>query len=831
VDEALATRRSSELPEFRAVTPHSTKATRFPPDTTSAEHLSTEPISTGARNETFISALDEKTLRPSTNVTAAAPIDESQKAATKPPCMIPAGLANRSSARISHTQRPGTDLSTHTMPNVRSLFGGTCIRETIAREATSALRDIGLCMAAPPAPPAASAPPNTVVQDPALVELGINVVRGLAMDAPQAANSGHSGTAMALAPLAHVLWTRIMRYDPRDPHWPDRDRFVLSNGHASILQYAFLHLTGYDLSLNDIKQFRQWGSRTPGHPEHLDTAGIEVTTGPLGQGTGNAVGLAIAERTLRARFGAEVCDHHTFVIAGDGCFMEGISHEAASLAGHLRLGRLIAFYDDNHITIDGPTELAYDDDVPKRFEAYGWRVHNLGERANDVDALEAAVRDALDGAAGDPAAPPTLLVLRSHIGWPSPKLTDTAAAHGNPFGDEEIAVTKKLLGLPPNETFWVPDEVRNFYGRQVARGAEAHAEWQARFDAWDGDKVAWEAAQSGRGLPGWDDHLPAFEAGTKLATRHAINQCINASAAKLPGLMAGSADLTGNNGVLLKDAQRQDVTTPGGAQLHYGIREHAMGAVMTGLALHGGILPVGGTFFVFSDYMRPAVRLAALSQAHVIYSWTHDSIGLGEDGPTHQPIEHLASLRAMPGLTVVRPADANETVQAWKAAVEGDGPIALCLTRQDVPVLAETVTRAAEGLRRGGYVLADPPAGAPAEIVLVGTGSEVQHCLAAAATLAADPDDPIAARVVSLPCWEWFEAQDDSYLDEVLPPELPVLSIEAGSTFGWERYADDSIGLDRFGASAPAAVAMEKFGFTADHVVQRARALLASLGE
>ena len=661
-----------------------------------------------------------------------------------------------------------------------------------------------------------------VVQDPALVELGINVVRGLAMDAPEQANSGHSGTAMALAPLAHVLWTRIMRYDPHQPDWPDRDRFVLSNGHACILQYAFLHLTGYDLSLEDIRQFRQWGSKTPGHPEHRHTAGIEVTTGPLGQGVADAVGLALAERVVRARFGPDVCDHRTYVIAGDGCFMEGISHEAASLAGHLGLGRLLMFYDDNHITIDGPTELAYDDNPVERFEAYGWRVRNLGEMANDVDGLEAAIREVLELPGDGPEARPTLLVLRSHIGWPSPKLTDTAAAHGSPFGADEIRVTKKILGLPPDETFWVPDEVRAFYGKEVARGAADRAAWEERFAAWDGDRAAWEAAQSGRGIDGWDKELPTFEAGTNLATRHAINQCINATAAGLPGLVAGSADLTGNNGVLVKGADMQSRHDPGGVQLHYGIREHGMGGVMTGMALHGGVLPLGGTFYVFTDYMRPAVRLAALSQAHVIYSWTHDSIGLGQDGPTHQPIEHMASLRAMPGLDLVRPADANETAEAWRAAVGADGPVGLVLTRQDVPVLPGTAERAPGGLRRGGYVLADGDG--PPRIVLLGTGSEVQLCLGAAETLAGEG---VPARVVSLPCWEWFEEQGEDYRASVLPAGVPVLSVEAASTFGWDRYADDAIGIDHFGASAPGEVNMEKFGFTTAHVVERARALLA----
>ncbi len=656
------------------------------------------------------------------------------------------------------------------------------------------------------------------------MQLGINVIRGLAMDAPEKANSGHSGTAMALAPLAHVLWTRIMRHDPHASHWPDRDRFILSNGHASILLYSLLYLTGYDLSLDDIKAFRQFGSRTPGHPERRHTDGVEVTTGPLGQGVGNAVGMAIAERFVRTRFGSDVCDHRTFVIAGDGCFMEGISHEAASLAGHLGLGRLMAFYDDNHITIDGPTELTYNDNVPERFEAYGWNVRNLGEMANDVDGLEAAIREAMEHPTDGPGAKPTLLVLRSHIGWPSPKLTDTAAAHGSPFGAEEIRVTKELLGLPPDETFWVPDEVRAFYGQEVARGEAARKEWEERFAAWTGDRVAWEAAQSGHGVPGWADTLPTFEAGTKLATRHAINQCIDATAAGLPGLIAGSADLTGNNGVAVKGAEMQSAATPGGAQLHYGIREHGEAAIMNGMAAHGGVLPLGGTFFVFSDYMRPAVRLASLSQVHVIFSWTHDSIGLGEDGPTHQPVEQLASLRAMPGLVVVRPADANETAKAWKLAVESEEPVGLVLSRQDIPVLEGTAELAAAGVAKGGYVLAEA-VGAPApQIVLIGTGSEVQLCVGAATALG---QAGVAARVVSLPCWEWFEEQSEDYRAEVLPPGVPALSVEAGSTFGWSRYADASIGLDTFGASAPGAVAMEKFGFTVEHVVERAHALLA----
>jgi transketolase len=672
-----------------------------------------------------------------------------------------------------------------------------------------------------------AAPPHPVVQSPDLVELGINVIRGLAMDAPEKANSGHSGTAMALAPLAHVLWTRIMRHDPHDSHWPDRDRFVLSNGHASILLYSLLYLTGYDLSLDDIKQFRQFGSRTPGHPERRHTDGVEVTTGPLGQGFGNAVGMAIAERFVRARFGSEVCDHRTFTIAGDGCFMEGVSHEAASLAGHLGLGRLMAFYDDNHITIDGPTELAYNDNVPERFEAYGWNVRNLGEMANDVDGLEAAIREAMAAPADGPDAKPTLLILRSHIGWPSPKLTDTKEAHGTPFGAEEIRVTKELLGLPSDESFWVPDEVRAFYGQAVTRGEAFHKEWQERFTAWTGDKAAWDAAQAGHGIPGWADKLPTFEAGTKLATRHAINQCINATAEGLPGLIAGSADLTGNNGVALKGADIQSKATPGGAQLHFGIREFGMGTALNGMAAHGGVLPVGGTFFVFSDYMRGSVRLAAISQAHVIYSWTHDSIGVGEDGPTHEPIEHLASLRAMPGLNLVRPADANETAAAWRLAVESEEPVGLALSRQDVPVLEGTAELAGAGVPKGGYILSEAGSGTGSspQIVLIGTGSEVQLCVGAAKTL---ETNGVAARVVSLPCWEWFEDQDEAYRESVLPRGVPTLSVEAGSTFGWARYADASVGIDTFGASAPGPVVMEKMGFTVEHVVERAQALIES---
>jgi len=666
------------------------------------------------------------------------------------------------------------------------------------------------------------------VEDRELEQLGINVIRGLAMDAPQKANSGHPGTAMALAPLAHVLFTRVMRHDPSSPRWPDRDRFVLSAGHASILLYSMLFLTGYGLELADLERFRQWESRTPGHPELHLTTGVEVTTGPLGQGFANAVGLGLAERWLRARFGSDLVDHHTFVICSDGDLEEGISHEAASLAGHLGLGRLVYVYDDNHISIDGPTELAYSDDVPERFEAYGWHTEDIGEVANDTEELEAALRRAI--AVEDR---PSMIVLRSHIGWPSPTKTDTASAHGDPLGEEEVRRTKEILGLPPEDRFWVPEEVLDYYRRSAGRGRELRQRWERRFGEWRGDRAVWEACQSGRGLEGWAQKLPTFETGTDLPTRHAINQCINATAELVPGLMAGSGDLTGNTGVKLAEGVDQSAGSPGGAQVHYGIREHAMGGVMNGLALHGGVLPVGGTFFVFSDYMRPSVRLASLSEAHVVYSWTHDSVGLGQDGPTHQPVEHLASLRAMPGLRLIRPADANECAHAWRIAVDSDGPTALVLSRQPIPVL-ESTAGAYEGVRRGGYVIAEAPGGAP-QVVLVSSGSEVHLCLEAARLLAGDATDheknqmgePISARVVSLPSWDLFESQDAAYRTGVLPRSIPTLAVEAGASFGWDRYADDTLCIDRFGASAPGAEVLEHLGFTADNVARRARALLA----
>jgi len=653
--------------------------------------------------------------------------------------------------------------------------------------------------------------------DPALDQRAINVIRGLAMDGPQAARNGHPGTAMALAPLAHVLWTRIMNYDADAPDWADRDRFVLSAGHASILLYSMLHLTGYGLTLEDLRDFRQWGSATPGHPEVHHTAGVEVTTGPLGQGVANGVGLGIAERSLRARFGPEVCDHRTYVICSDGDLMEGISHEAASLAGHLKLGRLVYVYDDNHISIDGDTDLSFSDDVAKRFEAYGWHVDRLGDIANDTDALEAALRRA-----GDDEEAPSLLVLRSHIGWPSPNFTDTADAHGNPLGDDEIAATKDILGLPTDQSFYVPDDVLDLYRTAGRRGRERRESWEKRLAAWDGDRETYDACIGRRGLSGWQDALPSWEAGTKVATRKASGACLQALVDEVPGLMGGGADLTGNTGTAIKDHGVFTPEDPTGRQIYFGVREHGMGGVMNGMAAHGGVVPVGGTFFVFSDYMRPSVRLAAMSEFKAIFSFTHDSVGLGQDGPTHQPIEHLASLRAMPQLRLIRPADANETAAAWRVAIDADGPTALVLTRQDVPVLEGTAGGAVE---RGAYVLADP---GDAQVVLIGTGSEVWVCVEAAALLAADG---VPARVVSMPSWDLFAAQSDEYQNSVLPPEVPTLAVEAGASLGWDRWADDSVSLDRFGASAPGDIALANLGYTPDNVADRARQLLADLKE
>jgi transketolase len=646
-----------------------------------------------------------------------------------------------------------------------------------------------------------------------LQQQAIDMVRGFAMDAPLHAKSGHQGTAMALAPLAHVLYSRVMKHNPGDPTWADRDRFVLSNGHASILQYSMLYLCGYGLELDDLRAFRSFESRTPGHPEAGHTVGIEVTTGPLGQGFANSVGMAIAERFLRERFGSSLVDHHIWAIAGDGCLMEGVSHEAASLAGHLGLGRLNVVFDDNRITIDGSTQLATTDDVGERFAAYGWHVEYLGEIADDCDALEEALL-----AAKAVEDRPSLLVLRSHIGYPSPKFTDNHEAHGNPFKAEDVTATKAIMGIP-DQPFWSPPDVVAAYRELTAeRCAADYERWQKSLDATDSDeRAAWDAAWAATGLPGWESSLPTFEQGESIATRQAIAKVVGACVDAFPGLISGAADLTGNTGTKLPDATPQTAETPGGRQTFYGVREHGMGSVMVGMARHGGILPMGGTFFVFLDYMRPPVRLASLSRAKVIFVFSHDSVGVGEDGPTHQPVEHIATLRAIPGLQVIRPADANETRTAWQAAVGHDGPTVLVLSRQGIPVCTD-----GSAVERGGGIVR--AVDGDAALVIVATGSEVALAIAAAEQLAGDG---IAAQVVSLPSWDRLAAQDKAYRSTLFPHGVPVLSVEAATTFGWERFADDSIGIDRFGASAPGDVVLDRLGINVGHVVERAKVLVS----
>jgi transketolase len=648
----------------------------------------------------------------------------------------------------------------------------------------------------------------TAAQD----RLAVAMIRGLAMDAPLAAKSGHQGTAMALAPLAHVLYSRIMRHDPAQPTWTNRDRFILSNGHASILQYASLYLNGYGLELDDLRSFRQWGSSTPGHPERGHTAGVEVTTGPLGQGFANAVGMAIAERHLRARFGAELHDHHVFVVAGDGCFMEGISHEAASLAGHQELDRLVCVFDDNGITIDGSTSLTCSDDVPQRFASYGWNVVNLGDIGEDLDALERA----LLGARAHRGSP-TLLVLKTHIGAPSPDFTDKHEAHGNPLTESHVTATKKVLGIP-DRPFWVDDAVVDAIRAHAReRGAEAsrtHADVAARAgDEW---RAAWHPPHSEE----WTSGPPAFDPKVALATRVAVQKAIDASLGDLPGLLVGAADLTGNTGAKIGGAIALSAEHPEGRQVYYGIREHAMGAIAVGMALHGGILPAVGTFFVFADYMRPAIRLAALSRAKVVFVFSHDSVGVGEDGPTHQPVEHLASLRVIPGLRVVRPADANETAMAWRQACDHDGPTALVLSRQNTPIVGD-----GRAVERGATVVREPD-GAP-RLIIVATGTEVALAIEVANVL---ETDGVPVRVVSMPCPELFASQDATVRANVLPIGVPVISVEAGSTYGWSTFADDAVGIDRFGASAPGNVALARLGISVENVVARSRDLLDAMG-
>ncbi|MBA2372669.1 MAG: transketolase [Chloroflexi bacterium] len=653
--------------------------------------------------------------------------------------------------------------------------------------------------------------------------LAIDTIRTLSMDGVQKANSGHPGAPMGAAPMAYVLWTRFLRHAPTHPDWPDRDRFVLSAGHASMLLYSLLHLTGYDVSLDDLKSFRQWGSKTPGHPEHGLTPGVEATTGPLGQGFANAVGMAIAERRLAEEFGAfdeSVVDHWTYTICSDGDLQEGVAAEAASLAGHLRLGKLIALYDDNHIQLDGPTAMAFSEDVLERFHAYGWHTQRVTD-GNDIEAIASAIETArADGR-------PSLIAVRTHIGFGSPNKQDSQKAHGAPLGEDEIRLVKEAYGWDPNRDFHVPVEARAVFRAAIERGDELFTEWEARLERLAESDPA-RADEYGRRFDddlrdGWDAGLKRYEPGTEVATRNASQETIQALAGPVPELFGGSADLSESN---LTDIKSADLFSPeeAGRNLRFGVREHGMGGVVNGLAYHRGFIPYAATFLTFSDYMRGSVRLAALSGLHVVYVWTHDSVGLGEDGPTHQPVEHYAALRAIPNLDFVRPGDANETVAAWAHALERrDGPVALALTRQKLPVLPGTAEKARDGVARGGYVLRDAAKGKP-KLILIGTGSELQLAYAAAETL---EGEGIATRVVSLPCWERFEAQDQAYRDSVLPPDVRHrVSVEIGISQGWERWVGDEgaiVGLDHYGASAPAGTIFEKFGFTADRVADVAR--------
>jgi transketolase len=660
-----------------------------------------------------------------------------------------------------------------------------------------------------------------------LDQLSVNTIRTLAMDAVQKANSGHPGLPMGTADLAYVLWTQFLRHNPSNPSWPNRDRFVLSGGHGSMLLYSLLHLTGYDLPLDELMSFRQWGSRTPGHPEYGLTPGVETTTGPLGQGFANGVGMAIAERFLAETFNRPaypIMDHYIYAIVTDGDLMEGVSHEAASLAGHLGLGKLIYFYDDNHISIDGPTELAFTEDRCARFEAYGWHVQEID--GHDREAVAQAIR-----AAQAETRRPSFIACHTHIAYGSPNKQDTAAAHGSPLGEEEVRLTKENLDWPPDAKFYVPDEVAAHFGQAVARGQALEVEWQDQFNRYAAEYPdladAWKLAWSGELPSGWDISLPAFSPDDgAMATRSASGKVLNAIAPVLPTLLGGSADLTPSNNTELKNYAWLQAGQFGGRNIHYGVREHTMGSILNGLALHGGVIPYGGTFLVFSDYMRPAIRLAALMEIPVIYVFTHDSVGLGEDGPTHQPIEHLASLRAIPNLLVIRPADATETVEAWRVALEHhNGPVALLLSRQKLPILDRSALAPATHLKRGAYILADSD-GTP-DVILIASGSEVGVALNARQQL---QEQGVKTRVVSMPSWELFEQQPPAYHDDVLPPEVTArLAIEAAVPLGWERYVGnqgDVVGLNRFGASAPYKKIFEELGFTGENVALRALAVL-----
>ena len=661
-----------------------------------------------------------------------------------------------------------------------------------------------------------------------LDDLAVATIRTLAIDGVQKANSGHPGMPLGSAPMAHVLWTRHLKFDPQHPHWPDRDRFVLSAGHGSMLLYALLHLSGYGLTIEELEDFRQLGSRTPGHPEVHVTPGVEVTTGPLGAGVSNGVGLAIAEAFLGATFnrpGFDLVDHRTYAIVGDGDLMEGVAAEAASLAGHLKLGKLIYLYDDNKISIEGCTDLAFTEDVGMRFQAYGWQVITVDD-GNDLKAIDLA----LDMACADKTRP-SLVMVHTIIGCGSPHKAGSAEAHGSPLGVDECALTKEAYGWPPDLLFAVPDRVREQYAAVGTAGRALRARWDELFGRYEQEypepAKQWKDALAGTLPDGFAEKLPVFAAGENVATRSASGKALNAVAPLLPTLLGGSADLAPSNNTYLVGMGDFEPGSYAARNLHFGVREHGMGGILNGLAAHGGIFPYGGTFLQFVDYMRPAVRLAALSKFPAVYVFTHDSIGLGEDGPTHQPIEHLASMRAMPGLVTLRPSDANETVLAWRLALERrDGPTALILTRQNLPVLDRTVLGAAEGLLKGGYVLKDA-LGARPELILIATGSEVEIALAAADTLAARN---VTVRLVALPSWELFELQDAEYREAVLPAAVTArVSIEAASTFGWSRYvgsAGASVGIDHFGASAPAKVLYKEFGITAENLVATALRVL-----
>lgn len=659
-------------------------------------------------------------------------------------------------------------------------------------------------------------------------QLAVTTLRTLSIDAIEQAKSGHPGMPMGAAPMAYVLWTKFLRHNPANPKWFDRDRFVLSAGHGSMLLYSLLHLCGYDLPLEELKNFRQWGSRTPGHPEYGHTPGVEATTGPLGQGIAMAVGMAMAERHLAARFnrdGHTIIDHYTYVICGDGDLMEGVAAEAASLAGHLKLGKLIVLYDSNDISLDGETALAFTEDVRRRFEAYGWQVLRVDD-GNDLEAIARAIE-----AARAETTRPSLIEVKTVIGYGSPNKGGKAAAHGAPLGPDEVKRVKEFYGWPQEPAFYIPDEVRAHFAEVKERGQALEAEWNARLAAYEAayPELAAELKRVMAGeLPAdWDADLPSYKPGDQLATRAASGQTLNAVAKRMPELIGGSADLASSNQTTLKGYPVFSADDYAGRNIWFGVREFAMAAALNGMALHGGLKVYGGTFLVFSDYLRPAIRLSALMKQPVVYVLTHDSIAVGEDGPTHQPIEHIPSLRLIPDLTVIRPADANETVAAWRYALaHARGPVALVLSRQNLPVLPGTAERAADGVRRGAYVLADAESGTP-DAILIATGSEVSLALEAKERLAAEG---VAVRVVSMPSWELFEAQPEEYRRAVLPPEVTArVAVEAAHPMGWERYVGPQgavIGIDRFGASAPGARVMQAFGFTADNVVATVKRVL-----